>query len=142
MNLSTRRMPENSLFEWAFNENVQVFVFNVSDKFGAYGLTGLASIEIEKQDAYLKDFILSCRVMGKGVETAMLHHVSVVSQNMGANQLISEYIKTPKNLPCEEFFRNSKMEENAGGNTFSWVLNKPYPKPDNMKIRNTFENGA
>tara|TARA_B100000035_G_scaffold61777_2_gene49851 strand:- start:5600 stop:7297 length:1698 start_codon:yes stop_codon:yes gene_type:complete len=142
MNLSTRRMNEKSLVEWAINDNIEVFVIHVSDKFGDYGLTGFASIEFEGTQACLIDFILSCRVIGKGVEKTILHIASIISQKRGAVVMTAEFIETPKNLPCLEFFKKSKMENHNSKNTFEWNLNNAYPKPENIKIQMDLNDGT
>lgn len=142
MNLSTRRMNEKSLVEWALNKNIEVVVIRVSDKFGDYGLTGFASIEFKGRQACLIDFILSCRVLGKGVENTILHVASLISQKRGADVMTAEFIETPKNLPCLEFFKKSKMENHNSKNTFEWNLNNAYPKPENIKIQMNLNDGT
>lgn len=142
MNLSTRRMNEKSLVEWALNKNIEVLVIHVSDKFGDYGLTGFASIEFEGTQAFLIDFILSCRVLGKGVEKTILHAASLISQKRGADLMTAEFIETSKNLPCLEFLKKSEMNNHNSQNTFEWNLNKIYPKPENIKIQMNLNDGT
>src|SRR5262249_42813455 len=73
MNLATRRMPESEYLSWSKRQANHVFVFRVVDRFGDYGLTAIASFTADEGTALVEDFVLSCRVMGRGVERAMLH---------------------------------------------------------------------
>ena len=48
-------------------------VISVSDQFGDMGLVGIISVEVTGDEGHLVDFILSCRVMGRKVEEALIH---------------------------------------------------------------------
>src|SRR5207248_5467611 len=73
MNLSTRRMIKEELQNWNQQPENTVLIFRVSDKFGDYGLVGVASFVLRDGNANVVDFVLSCRVMGRKVEETMLH---------------------------------------------------------------------
>lgn len=51
MNLRTRRMSEEELLGWSAEEGHLAFAFSVFDRFGAYGLTGLASMTLAGEGA-------------------------------------------------------------------------------------------
>ena len=72
MNLSTRRMTRAGYLAWATVDDNQVWTFRVADKFGDSGLSGIASLSLEGGRARIVDFILSCRVMGRRIEEAMV----------------------------------------------------------------------
>jgi FkbH-like protein len=112
MNLSTRRLAKNELWDWAGRPGNTMLAFRVSDKLGDSGLVGLASLggdDVAGQ-ARLVDFILSCRVMGRKVEETMLHLVSVRARAAGAVRLRATYLPTPKNQPCLRFFQTNGFE--------------------------------
>jgi FkbH-like protein len=133
MNLKTRRMTEGELISWAKPENHQVWAFRVSDKFGDSGLAGIASLEIDGELAYIEDFILSCRVMGKRVENTMLHHMVNCAASLGATRVIAQYLPTSKNMPCLEFFERSGFESSEGS-SFAWDASIPYGLPPGIKF--------
>lgn len=74
MNVATRRMSEAELLACA--SEGRVVCVRVEDRFGDYGLTGLVGV----QGDMVTDFLLSCRVMGRGVEQAMLALVGELAQ--------------------------------------------------------------
>lgn len=120
MNLSTRRMTEAELWEWASSPDHKVWTFSVSDKFGDSGLVGIASMAASGQ---VVDFILSCRVMGRTVEEAMLYFLI----NHAKKTLSFLYQPTEKNKPCLDFLRRSGLVE--AGHTFTWNTTRTYPAP-------------
>ncbi len=134
MNLSTRRMTESELAEWGKVAGRKIWTFRVSDKFGDSGLTGIASLDVSENVGRIVDFILSCRVMGRKVEEGMLNEVFRYAQSIGLDEVYAEYVPTPKNKPCLNFFRNSDPELNQRGYLFYWNLENAYPPPDHIEM--------
>jgi len=139
MNLTTRRMSQDELLQWQGLGSRKIFVFKVSDKFGDYGLTGIVSLEIEKTKAEIVDFILSCRVMGRHVETTMLHVAVKYARSLGAKQIYARYIPTKKNKPCLDFWKNSDFEFDEGNFLFSWQADKIYPALEWITLEEVFD---
>ena len=126
MNLSTRRMSEADFHAWARKDGCRVWIFRVSDKFGDSGLTGILSLEVDDSRARIIDFVLSCRVMGRKIEEAMLFVAINCARSAGVQEVYANYCQTPKNKPCYAFFQRSGLTC-KGGNTFIWDGAKAYP---------------
>ncbi len=126
MNLSTRRMSEAHFEAWARQKGRRVWTFRVSDKFGDSGLTGLLSVEVDGSRARIIDFILSCRVMGRKIEEAMLHVATHWARSVGARDVFAKYCQTAKNKPCYEFFQKSGLIH-RGRDMFVWDVAQVYP---------------
>jgi FkbH-like protein len=132
MNLSTRRLTKQELWNWSREGGNSMLVFRVSDKFGDYGLVGIASFRLEassQTDARIVDFILSCRVMGRKVEETMLHVISAYARSAGAATVHISYVPTLKNQPCLRFFENAGLRSNGDEKVFTLDLPEGYPKP-------------
>jgi FkbH-like protein len=121
MNLSTRRLTATELSAWAKAEGHRLWTFRVSDKFGDYGLCGIASFVQEDSKGRFLDFVLSCRVMGRGVEESMLCTVIHHAKSLGCQELYAEFIPTAKNVPCERWFQN-QPNVSREGNVFQFSL--------------------
>lgn len=134
MNLSTRRMTEPELVRWAKQHNRKLWVFRISDKFGDSGLTGIISIEIDKEIGRIKDFVLSCRVMGRKIEETMLYIIIKYAQSIGLNRIYAKYIPTPKNKPCLDFWKRSGFIRNEREQSFMWEVKNKYILPDCIQI--------
>ena len=135
MNLATRRMTEIELMAWAEQKNHRLWTFRVSDRFGDSGLTGIISLQIQKDTAEIVDFVLSCRVMGRKIEEAMLHTAISYAQSFGINHICAKYLPTSKNRPCLEFFKGAGFAFDVKNNVFTWQTKKTYNFPSCISIR-------
>lgn len=133
MNLTTRRLTEAELTEWANTDGHVFYTVSVSDRFGDSGLTGLLSVERTPDEAArIVDYVLSCRVMGRKVEETMLHLAVTWAQSKGARRVVAELLETKKNKPCLGFFQRSGFETN--GNVFEWDAQKSYDLPTPITV--------
>jgi len=128
MNLRTRRMTEKELLAWADSEHRRVWGFQVSDKFGQYGLTGIVSVEHFGDLVNVVDFVLSCRVMGRKIEETMLHVAADWARSVFAKKLQAAYLPTAKNKPILDFLKNSALRSESDG-LFVWEAEHIYPMP-------------
>ncbi len=113
-NLALRRMDEQSLWTWAQQSGHALLTFNVVDRFGDFGLVGLAGISVEGAEARMTDFVMSCRVMGKQVEDALLASAWSYAQNAGARTLTATAVDGPRNGPVKNFFASKLAAEDSG----------------------------
>lgn len=130
MNLSTRRLTEPELMAWAEQRQRRLWTLRVSDRFGDSGLTGILSVETKDRTLCIVDFILSCRVMGRKVEEAMLLTAVRYAQSIGLDEVSARHLPTPKNRPCLEFWRRSGFIYDEGRDCFYWRVSNDYPQPD------------
>lgn len=137
MNLTTRRVTEAELTAWASSQAHELYVLHVSDKFGDSGLTGVVSLEVDGASGRIVDYVLSCRVMGRKVEEALLGVIVASARRRGLSRVQAHLIPTAKNKPCLGFFQRSGFTID-GEHDFSWDLAKPYPMPPaiNLVIEN------
>ncbi len=103
-NLSLRRLNEKSFWDWAEEPGNTTYTFHVSDRFGDFGLTGLASLSVAGTEATIVDFIMSCRVMGKRVEEALLGYTVNQAMIAGADRVKASPADGPRNGPAKTFF--------------------------------------
>jgi len=133
MNLSTRRLTERELMSWASEEGHQLWTLRVSDKFGNYGLTGLVSVERDGSRSRIVDFVLSCRVMGRGIEETMLHLVVEWARSKGLSEVLAGYRSTPKNKPCYDFLARSGMQT-MNDRDFAWNAAREYMAQSHIRL--------
>lgn len=108
-NLTTRRysVPEVEQFMQCMNHAVYSLV--VSDKFGSAGLTGVAVIHYDKAIAKVKNFFMSCRVIGRGVETCIWERILADAVKRGCTELHAEFIPSAKNAQVHDFYERLGM---------------------------------
>jgi FkbH-like protein len=106
-NLTTRRRSAAEIEEFAAATGGQAIVVRVRDRFGDAGVVGLALARNVADECHIDSLLLSCRVIGRGIETAMLSHIAENARRMGAQRVIGEFIPTKKNAPCASFFNDN-----------------------------------
>jgi FkbH-like protein len=136
LNLNTRRFSEAQYDEWASAAANRVMVFRVRDRFDDYGLTGLASLSVNGTEAEVQDFVLSCRVMGRGVERTMLHAIVEQARILGAARVVATYSPTPRNGPVKTFFdEGSDFASDGEGPRYMWDVSRLYGAPSHVNVR-------
>jgi len=128
MNLSTRRLSAAELLSWSRGDGHILWTFRVRDKFGDYGLCGIGSLVRNGASGQIVDFLISCRVMGRGVEEAMLATVLQSAKALGCDTVHAQFISTPRNEPCRKWLENlPAVKINAGKVMFSSIEAIPAP---------------
>lgn len=135
MNLTTRRLTEKELLNWASCNDRKLWVFRVSDKFGDSGLTGIVSVEVGEKKGRIIDFVLSCRVMGRKIEETMLWKTIEYAKIAGLENICAKYIETQKNKPCLDFLKRSGFIYDETGNIFIWETKSNYHFPECVQLQ-------
>ncbi len=101
-NFSTIRRSEGELSD-LLAQGYECVTVQVNDRFGEYGLVGAAIYRISAPALVVDTFLLSCRVLAKGVEHQMLVTLAQRAQQRGCRELILQYTDSGKNTPAREF---------------------------------------
>jgi len=132
-NLTTKRYQEEEVSKFSTSEDKIVECVKVSDKFGDNGITGTYIIEKKDNDEWIIDtFLLSCRIMGRGIEEIMMNQIIENAKLLGVKRIKGEFIPTTKNKPAEDFYEKLgfKKEDKF------WVFNTDdtIKKPEYIKV--------
>lgn len=103
-NLTTRRYSESQIQSMMEDGGHDIYSLIVEDKFGNSGLTGVAVIRYEGKKAWIENFYMSCRVIGRGVEMAIWKHINEVAIEKGCLSLSADYFISPKNSLVSDFY--------------------------------------
>ena len=109
-NLTTRRYSAADVQRFAAEPYGQAIALRCRDRFGDAGVIGIALCRQEAGACHIDSFLLSCRVIGRGLETALLAHIARCAYDNGATQLTAEYIPTKKNSVCRSFYPDHGFE--------------------------------
>ncbi len=133
-NLTTNRLQEEDLIEICKDEKMIVSCIQVKDKFGDNGITGAYIIEKNSTKEWkINSFLLSCRVMGRDIEKAMMSHIIELAKNENVEKIIGEFIPTKKNKPCENFLTDCGFEKE--GKCWSFLTEREFKKPNHVRIK-------
>lgn len=101
-NLTTRRYSEIEIQK--LMQDGLVFSARVKDVFGDYGLTALAIvIPVTAEIARLDTLLLSCRILGRGIEFRFFEALIEILNKSGTKKLQAEFLPTVKNSPAAGF---------------------------------------
>ncbi len=113
-NLTTRRHSAAQISEM-IEKGAVVLWLRLADRFGDHGLVGVAIARPAHEQWEIDTFLLSCRVIGRGVETALLAQLSAVVQTQGGKDLLGEYCPSAKNGIVAGFYARHGFAS-CGGN--------------------------
>ena len=122
-NLTTRRHTEQQIADMAGRPGWQVLSLKVRDRFGDHGLVGVAITRDEAETCEIETFLLSCRVIGRAMETALLSHLAQSAAARGRQRLAGRFFASKKNAPARDFYARHGFqltEENGDGSV--WTL--------------------
>lgn len=135
-NLTTRRHDRNALAE-RISGGSELWGFRASDVHGDHGLISVALLEFDGTTCVIDTLLMSCRVIGRTLETAILHFLEGRALARGARVLKGEYLPTAKNGPCREFYRQHGFAleaENERGATWAKTLDSRTGCPEWITI--------
>ena len=116
-NFTTRRRTEPQLRALA-SVGAIVRSINVSDRFGDYGLVGLVIGTIEADRVSTDTFLLSCRVLGRGVEHAILRELGTIANQHSLPLLAVDFVATSKNEPAKAFIESIASQYRTSDGTY------------------------
>jgi FkbH-like protein len=82
-------------------------VLRVTDRYTEYGLTGVVIVH----GGVILQWVMSCRVLGMGVERSGLRAVVDALRAAGEGAIAAKLIKTEVNKPCQGFYAMAGFEE-------------------------------
>jgi FkbH-like protein len=104
-NLRTVRYTEGDVERTRRSNTFITLAFNLEDKFGDHGLIGLAILEKRERDvAFIDTWIMSCRVLKRGMEEFIVNQMCRHARKHGIRRLLGEYLPTAKNKMVKDLY--------------------------------------
>ena len=96
-NLTTRRYTSADVQAVADDERAVGLTFRLVDSFGDNGIIAIVIARVDGAEAVIDTWLMSCRVLGRGVEAATLDVLVGEVARLGATSLVGEYLPSEKN---------------------------------------------
>jgi len=109
-NFTTIRRSENDVVRYLEKECGRCLAAKVSDRFGDYGIVGLLLYEVDGDGYDVDTFLLSCRVLGRGVEHQILAQFGRLALDQGKHWVELPFRPTERNQPAGEFISSVGAE--------------------------------
>jgi FkbH-like protein len=104
-NLTTERYSLAEVERFATSPACELWVARARDRFGDLGTIGVVLLKKVGRMATIDSFLMSCRAMGRGIETAIMNHIKHrLMEDRSGLELRGRYLPTPKNQPVEHFY--------------------------------------
>jgi len=109
-NLTTRRHNQAACEAMMNDARCSAFSVSLEDKFGDYGLISVVILRHLGQDIDIETYLMSCRVLQRGVEQFVMNAIFALARRVGADRVTASYIKTAKNGMVENFYPDFGFE--------------------------------
>jgi len=137
-NFSTNRYTQTEIRQLLNSPLHKTFIATASDRYGMYGMIGFASLRLEKKQAVIQDLMLSCRIQGKGVESAMISVLAEKAKAAGMERLMGLYRPTRRNGQISGVFQmlgfTATGEEGEYQQFEISLYNSHLPRPSHVRI--------
>ncbi len=137
-NLMTKRYTEADVLRMMADDDAVTIQLRLTDVHGDNGVIGLAVGYRLGRVLEIDTWLMSCRVLGRGVEDATLNLLAERAREMDCTSLVGEYRPTAKNAMVREHYGQLGFTQvgSAEDGTTRWELPliNFQPKPTHMRI--------
>jgi FkbH-like protein len=109
-NLRTIRYSESDVQQMISDDTVCCLYGKLSDCYSNYGIISCVILRKEDDVCFIDTWVMSCRVLKRGVENMMFEAVLKAAKKMQCSSIRAEYIKTKKNKLVESFYETLGFE--------------------------------
>ena len=125
-NLTTRRLNETECDAIMCDTGHIPLYAVLKDRFGDHGLISIVILrpDHEGQVLSITDWLMSCRVLGRGVEDYLMNYVVEQARGINASRIEGIYIPSAKNNMVKDFYKQNGFVHagDAGGDATCWTL--------------------
>lgn len=126
-NLMTRRFGEADCERMMLDTtNYEPISVSLKDKFGDHGLISVVVLRVEDSDLVIDEYVMSCRVLQRGVEDRTMNRVFAIARERGLSRVVGGYRPTPKNAMVADFYQRFGFsmagEPGEAGSATHWTM--------------------
>lgn len=126
-NLTTHRYSQSEIEQIAADPQYLTLCGRLEDKFGDNGVVSIVIGRKEKDVLHIELWLMSCRVLKRDMEYAMMDTLVKQCRDCGIRQIYGYFYPTAKNAMVKDFYALQgfeKLEEDADGNA-KWFFRIP-----------------
>ncbi|TFF95289.1 HAD-IIIC family phosphatase [Candidatus Thorarchaeota archaeon] len=114
LNATAVRYTREEILDFYRSEDYRIYVVNLDDRYGEFGLIGVALVHCEEDKWTMEVLTFSCRAMGKTVERAFLTYLMNEAMSNRTNALVGKYVRTDRNEAIQRLFEEAEFAKSAG----------------------------
>ena len=112
-NLTAKRYTRAEMEELVKDPSKRVYLYEVSDRFGDSGIVAAAAVDCAGEIPVLEELTMSCRVMGRNIEFALVEDIEKDLRICGYRRLKGIFIPTARNNPVKNLYPQLGYEKTA-----------------------------
>ena len=135
-NLTTRRYTEAEVAAIENDPTAFGMQVRLRDKFGDNGMISVLICRRDGDDWALDTWLMSCRVLGRRVEAAVLRELLQQARARGLQQLIGTYVPTDRNAMVRDHYAKlgfTRLSESPDGVTL-WSISTAFEVTDEIPM--------
>ena len=138
-NLTTRRYTEADICQ-RLEQGWHIYCMSMSDRFGDSGITAAIFLQpVSDVEINIDSLLLSCRILGKGIEEAFIKTVFNLLRLDGYRTVTGDFFPTAKNRQTADFLDRMGMKaettDDSGAKHYTMALNKIFEISNCYNIR-------
>jgi FkbH-like protein len=136
-NLTAERLSPEDFRAMLTDSGCLIVGLRVSDRFGDSGITGLAIVDKRHSTTWtVRNFLLSCRVIGRTVEHAFVAWLVDLAAASGVDKVQFRHLRTERNQVAREFLEKSGAQASDAGEIWTFDVTQALP-PHFVRIENS-----
>lgn len=112
-NTNKHPLSEEEVIALMSNNASEILSIRAIDRYGDYGIIGAALVEKASDYWRINQLLMSCRILGRDVENALVSIICERAKHAGIKKLIFDFTQTEKNIPAKKF-----LDEHVGSAPF------------------------
>ena len=132
-NLTTRRYTEAQVADMETRPDKLMLQARLEDRFGDNGIISIVIVDRKGREWDIDTWLMSCRVLGRRVENAVLKTIADYARAQGATALTGSYIPSAKNQMVEDHYQRLSftLTEKSESGAARWRLDlSQYDEPE------------
>lgn len=143
--LAPERLQLPQVRAWVEDPRRTVLVVHARDRFGDHGLVGAVFLRRDAEDLHIDNYVLSCRVFSRGIESGCLAAVLEHAASSGARGAQARHRPTSRNAAFSSFYPDHGFvptgvaPDDPTTVVFRHALRDLTPAPAHLRLHTAFE---
>ncbi|MEH2065651.1 MAG: HAD-IIIC family phosphatase [Nostoc sp.] len=114
------------------HKSSSILVLNLKDRFGDYGLVGVAILKQNNECLFIDTMLMSCRALGRGVEQSLLWSIFDFAAQKNLNKIVAPYSSGLRNEQVKSFLLKMGFSQ-THSDVLEAEVKKATKKPGHIK---------
>jgi FkbH-like protein len=133
-NLTTVRRTQDEVEELAASKDALVLGMDIKDKYGEYGLVGIAILRKQDKICLIDTLLMSCRVLGRGAEDTFVAKLAEAAKILECSEMRGKYVPTAKNGMVKDLYKRFNFSYDSQSDEWVAPLSDVPKAPEHIDV--------